>query len=191
MLKLSFSRTRFDSNYSNCTGRSIENISCSSGGAQEKGKTRWNSITTKINFEHSPPLNANVLFCRCFLISSSSRFWWCLSLTLRISLIRSKKWRIGHWAVGKSVSVWMHRRLPCTTWWGALVPNVKLRLPWSPLPYKLICLLQNDYEQVLSSFGSHFSSLGSLCFSVIPSSQFCCLCRSAFLSELNGKPRKI
>jgi hypothetical protein len=174
MLKLSFSRTRFDSNYSNCTGRSIENISCSSGGAQEKGKTRWNSITTKINFEHSPPLNANVLFCRCFLISSSSRFWWCLSLTLRISLIRSKKWRIGHWAVGKSVSVWMHRRLP-----------------WSPLLYKSIYLLQNDYEQVLSSFGSHFSSLGSLCFSVIPSSQFCCLCRSAFLSELNWKPRKI
>ncbi len=119
MLKLSFSRTRFDSNYSNCTGRSIENISCSSGGAQEKGKTRWNSITTKINFEHSP---------HWMLISSSSGFWCCLSLTLRISLIRSKKWRIGHWAVGKSVSVWMHRRLPCTTWLGGFSAKCKVEI---------------------------------------------------------------
>jgi hypothetical protein len=35
---------RYDSNYSSCTGRSSENICSSSGGAQEKGKTGWNSI---------------------------------------------------------------------------------------------------------------------------------------------------
>jgi hypothetical protein len=37
--------TRFESNYSSCTGRSTENIfSSSSGGAQEKWKTGWNSV---------------------------------------------------------------------------------------------------------------------------------------------------
>jgi hypothetical protein len=40
-----------ESNYSNCTGRSSKNICrpSSSEGAQEKWKTRWNSITTKIH----------------------------------------------------------------------------------------------------------------------------------------------
>jgi hypothetical protein len=39
MLKLSLSRTWFESNYSSCIGRSSENICSNSGGAQEKGKT--------------------------------------------------------------------------------------------------------------------------------------------------------
>jgi hypothetical protein len=38
MLNLSISCTRFESNYSSCTDRSSENISSSSGGAQEKMK---------------------------------------------------------------------------------------------------------------------------------------------------------
>jgi hypothetical protein len=47
---------RFETNYSSCTVRSSsQNIWSSSGGAQEKGKTR---------------MNANVLFCRLFLILS-------------------------------------------------------------------------------------------------------------------------
>jgi len=40
MLNLNIKCTRFESNYSSCTGRSSENISSSSGGAQEKEKTR-------------------------------------------------------------------------------------------------------------------------------------------------------
>jgi hypothetical protein len=56
MLKL----TRFERNYSSCTGRSSENIYSSSVGAQEKGKIGWNS-------ENSPlPLNANVFFVQVF-----------------------------------------------------------------------------------------------------------------------------
>jgi len=39
MLKLSISCTRFETNYSRCTGKSSENICSSSGGAYEKGKT--------------------------------------------------------------------------------------------------------------------------------------------------------
>jgi hypothetical protein len=38
-LNLSIKCTRFQINYSSCTGRSSENICSSSGGAQEKGKT--------------------------------------------------------------------------------------------------------------------------------------------------------
>jgi hypothetical protein len=37
-------QTRFESNYSSCTGRSSENICSTSGGGQEKGKTGWNSV---------------------------------------------------------------------------------------------------------------------------------------------------
>jgi hypothetical protein len=39
MLELSMRLARFETNYSNCTVRSSENICSSSGGAQEKGKT--------------------------------------------------------------------------------------------------------------------------------------------------------
>jgi len=38
-MKLSIQCTRFQINYSSCTGRSSENICSRSGGAQEKGKT--------------------------------------------------------------------------------------------------------------------------------------------------------
>jgi len=49
MLKLS---KMFESSYSNCRGRSNENICRRSGGAQEKGKREWNDetqFTTKIS----------------------------------------------------------------------------------------------------------------------------------------------
>jgi hypothetical protein len=39
MLKLRIQCRRYDSNYSSCTGRSIDNTWSSSVGAQEKGKT--------------------------------------------------------------------------------------------------------------------------------------------------------
>ncbi len=80
MLKLSvkcwisaFDCTTFSRNYSSCTGRSSENLcSSSSGGAQEKRKTRWNSRNHQnwwfSNFIN-PLLNANVLFCRFFFQS--------------------------------------------------------------------------------------------------------------------------
>ncbi len=44
MLKISIECTRFESNYSSCTGRSSENICSSSEGGQEKGKRGWNSV---------------------------------------------------------------------------------------------------------------------------------------------------
>jgi hypothetical protein len=40
MLNISISCSRFERNYSSCTGRSSENICSSSGGAQEKKKDR-------------------------------------------------------------------------------------------------------------------------------------------------------
>jgi hypothetical protein len=47
MLKLKHLKcTRFESHYSSCTSRSSENIYCGSGGgAEEKGKTGWNSLS--------------------------------------------------------------------------------------------------------------------------------------------------
>jgi hypothetical protein len=48
MLKLSIYCTRFQTNYSSCTGRSSENICRSSGGAQEKEKTDETQFTAKI-----------------------------------------------------------------------------------------------------------------------------------------------
>ncbi len=44
MLKLSIECTRFETNYSSCTGRSSEFICSSGGGAQRKWKRGWNSI---------------------------------------------------------------------------------------------------------------------------------------------------
>ncbi len=41
--------TRCETNYKTCSVRSSENMCSSSGGAQEKGKTGWNSVTTKID----------------------------------------------------------------------------------------------------------------------------------------------
>jgi hypothetical protein len=94
MLKLSFQCTRFETNYSSCIGRS-------SGGAQEKGKTGWNSVYHQNWWfsEFRPPLNANVLFCFLNLIlcvtklrvpvlcfsyfmdnSSVFRLWLCITL---------------------------------------------------------------------------------------------------------------
>jgi len=62
MLNLSVECTRFERNYSSCTGRISENLCSSSGGAQEKKKD-W----VKLLSFPPPPLNANVLFCRfCF-----------------------------------------------------------------------------------------------------------------------------
>ncbi len=49
----------FERNHTSCTGRSSENLSSSSGGAQEKKKDR-------VFPEFHPPLNVNVLFCRFF-----------------------------------------------------------------------------------------------------------------------------
>jgi hypothetical protein len=61
--------TKFETNYSSCTVRSSENLCSSSGGAQEKGKTGWNSIYHQNWWfsEFHPHLDANVLFCRFFL----------------------------------------------------------------------------------------------------------------------------
>jgi len=84
--------TRFETNYNSCTGKSNENICSSSGGAQEKGRTRWNSVYHQNWwFSVSPPLNANVFFSRFFLISPcvwwNAGFWRCVCLTLRITLM--------------------------------------------------------------------------------------------------------
>jgi hypothetical protein len=48
--------------------RISENICSSSGGAQEKGQTGWNSVYHQNWWfsEFDPQLNANVLFCRFF-----------------------------------------------------------------------------------------------------------------------------
>ncbi len=54
-----------ETNYSRCTVKSSENICSSSGGAQEKVKTGWNSVYHQIRcffFWVSPSLNANVFF---------------------------------------------------------------------------------------------------------------------------------
>jgi hypothetical protein len=84
--------TRFETN-SRCTLRSSENICSSSEGAQEKGKTGWNSVYHQ-NWSFSefhPLLNANVRFAGFFLISPcvwpNSGFWCCVFLTLRITLL--------------------------------------------------------------------------------------------------------
>ncbi len=59
--------TRFETNYNSCTGKSNENICSSDGGAQEKGRTGWNSVYHQNWwFSLSPPFNANVFFCRFF-----------------------------------------------------------------------------------------------------------------------------
>jgi hypothetical protein len=52
--------------------RSSENICSSSGGAQQKGKTGWNSVYHQNwwFFEFHPPLNAHVLFCKFFFLIS-------------------------------------------------------------------------------------------------------------------------
>jgi len=56
----------FETNYSNCTGRSTTNICSSSEGAQGKGKRGWNSIyhqfTTKIGGKTS--LGPLISFCK-------------------------------------------------------------------------------------------------------------------------------
>jgi len=63
MLKLSIQCT--ETNHHRCTGRSSENIGSSSGGAQAKGKTGWNSVYHQIWWFFilvSPSLNPNVFF---------------------------------------------------------------------------------------------------------------------------------
>ncbi len=67
MLNLSIQCTRFERNYSSCTGRSSENLCSSSGGAQEKRNTGWNSGNHGFLSLNPPPfLNATVLFCNFF-----------------------------------------------------------------------------------------------------------------------------
>jgi hypothetical protein len=70
MLKLSIYCARFETNYSTCTSGSSENICSSSGGAalRKKGRQDETQFTTKMNgfLSFTPPLNANVLFCRLF-----------------------------------------------------------------------------------------------------------------------------
>ncbi len=70
MLKLSIYCTTFETNYNSCTVSNSENIGSSSEGAQDKGKTGWNSIYHQnwwfSEFRFIPPLNANVLFCRFY-----------------------------------------------------------------------------------------------------------------------------
>ncbi len=70
LLKLSILCTRFERNYSSCTGRSSENLCSSSGAAQVK--ERRDETQKTINFDGflsfitTTPLNANVLFGRYF-----------------------------------------------------------------------------------------------------------------------------
>ncbi len=71
MLQLSIWCTRFGINYSSCTGKRSENICSSSIGAQEKGKTGWNSVYHQNwwFFKFQPPSNANVLFFGGFFVN--------------------------------------------------------------------------------------------------------------------------
>jgi hypothetical protein len=112
MMKLSILCTRFETNYSSCTVRSSENICNSSGGAQAKGKTGWNSVYHQNWWlsEFHPPLNANnVLFLKVFFkfhppcVWPNLGFWCCdfliswitlLFLTLFFCLISSKFWKL-------------------------------------------------------------------------------------------------
>jgi hypothetical protein len=60
--------TTFERNYSCCRGRNSENICSSSGGAQEKGKTAWNSsLPPKLveNLVWVPVIS----FCKIFIPS--------------------------------------------------------------------------------------------------------------------------
>jgi hypothetical protein len=76
MLKLSIECTRFERNYSSCTGRNSENICSSSAGALDKRKPWWNSenhhvklqkftlpnIKKKERKKEKKKLHANILF---------------------------------------------------------------------------------------------------------------------------------
>jgi hypothetical protein len=88
MLNLSVECTRFERNYSSCTGRISENLCSRSGGAREKKKDR---VKVRMVSWVSPHWMLNVSFCRFFfhltLCMTELRNWCCLFLTLRISLI--------------------------------------------------------------------------------------------------------
>jgi len=60
---------RFETTYSSCKVRISKNICRSSGGAQEKGKTWWNSVYHQNwwFFQFHPLLNANELLSRFLL----------------------------------------------------------------------------------------------------------------------------
>jgi hypothetical protein len=86
MLNLSIECTRFQTNYSSCTVRSSENICSSSGGAQEKGKTVWNSVYYQnwwFSEFHPPPCMLMYFFAGCFF--NLTGFWCCVFLTLQIT----------------------------------------------------------------------------------------------------------
>jgi hypothetical protein len=106
MLKLSIYCTRFETNYNSCTDRNSEKIGSSSGGAQDNGKTGWNSVYHQNWWfsEFHLTLNANnVLFCRFFILISpcvwpNSGFWCCVFLTLRITLLSLLNPHLPPWA---------------------------------------------------------------------------------------------
>jgi hypothetical protein len=86
--------------YNTCTCKS--NICSNSGYIHEKGKTRLNSIATKIDdfLNFNPPL----MLMYCFLISpclwSNLKFWCCFTLIVLISLLtqmwNQKSYKILH-----------------------------------------------------------------------------------------------
>jgi hypothetical protein len=68
MLKLSILCTRFEINCSSSTCKSSEIICSSSGGAQERWKTRWNSVYHQ-NWRKKLVLVPVILLCKIFIPS--------------------------------------------------------------------------------------------------------------------------
>ncbi len=89
-----------ETSYSRCTIRSSENICNSSWVAQEKGdETQF--TTKKIDgfLSFIPPLKANILFWRLsfyltLCIWPNQGFWWCVFLTLRLTLLDSRIYKV-------------------------------------------------------------------------------------------------
>ncbi len=93
LLKLSILCTRFERNYSRCTGRSSENLCSSSGAAQVNERRDETQKSIKIDgfLSFIPPWMLMYFLAGIFLISPcvwpNSGYWCCLFLTLQISLL--------------------------------------------------------------------------------------------------------
>ncbi len=91
--------------------RAVKNICSSSGGAQDKGKTGWNSVYNQnwwfSEFHPRPPWMLMYFFAGFFsnltCVWPNSGFWCCVCLTLRVTLLCGKSRFWSYWNLSKTI----------------------------------------------------------------------------------------
>ncbi len=127
-----------------------ENICSSSGGAQEKGKTGWNSVYYQNwwSSEFHPLLNANELFCMFFLnLTLCMTKLRVLVLCFSYFMDNSIMWLI--WIMNLIANKGNVYKYVCSYWIGQYACALTIS---NPLNVQLQSFLQDDGMQYLWTF---------------------------------------